>query len=85
MYPQDIYYLYTLTDCGGCERARHYLNSQGMAYVEHVINDPVRELGVLQLFKGQLYAPFLWHLEKGLFIFGGDDEVELLRVKIGGH
>ena len=74
--------LYVLPECGGCNKARRSLNNKGISYTEIVIDNPIVELGVKQLFKGKIYAPFLLKPEEGLFVFSGKESEILTRVVI---
>lgn len=73
-------YLYTLPNCTGCEKAKQILKDKNLSYEEVLITNPALELGVMQIFKGHIYAPFFMQINEGVFIFSDNN---LQKIKFG--
>lgn len=72
-------FLYSLPNCKACERAKELLKRKDIEYNEIVLNDPMSELGVRTLFKGNLYAPVIALEGKGLYIIANS---QLTKIKV---
>ncbi len=63
--------LYTWTYCPFCVRAKQLLDTKGVAYTEHVMDDKPAELNELKAKYGHSTVPIV--LIDGAFIGGNDD------------
>ena len=73
--------LYTLPDCPACSRAKELLNSLGEQYRVIEIDNPLLELGVIQLV-GMLNAPILLRAGRGAFLLSKLKNVGFIPLKV---